>query len=138
VEALKRPIILLDLNYTLVANSTVKVQPFAKQIEQEIYRSELIDAIRDLCVILVTARPESHRSATLFSIKAKTGWQPHAAYFNTLAAPPALFKAYVLRKEILPNYPPSDLLAIESNPATRRMYDTYRVRAVKWDEYLKK
>ena len=68
VEALKRPIILLDLNYTLVANSEVKVQPIVRQIEQEIYRSELIDAVRDLAVILITARPASHRTATLDSV----------------------------------------------------------------------
>jgi hypothetical protein len=40
MESLKRPIILLDLNYTLVANSEVKLQPFTKQIEQEIYRAK--------------------------------------------------------------------------------------------------
>jgi hypothetical protein len=136
LEATKRPIILLDLNFTLVANSELRLQPFSRQIEAEIYRSELIDAVRDSAVILITARPETHRSATLWSIKSKTGWNPRAAYFNTLAAPPALFKAYILRKEILPNYAPSELLAIESNPATRRMFSTYHVRAIKWNEYL--
>src|SRR5687767_10965154 len=116
MESLNRPIILLDLNYTLVANSETKLQPFSRQIEQEIYRAELIAAIRALPVLLITARPDAHRIATLDSIKRKTGWAPQAAYFNTLRAPPALFKSYILRKEILPTHAPTELLAIESNP----------------------
>jgi hypothetical protein len=136
MDASKRPIILLDLNYTLVANSEVKLQPFARQIEQEVYRSELIDAIRDLAVILITARPEAHRTATLESIKRKTGWAPRSAYFNTLRTSPPVFKAYILRKEILPVYAPSDLLAIESNPATRRMYESQGVDPLTWDQFL--
>jgi hypothetical protein len=136
MESQRRPVILLDLNYTLVANSEVKLQPFTKQIEQEIYRGELVDAIRELCVILITARPCTHRTATLDSIRRKTGWAPRAAYFNTLRAPPAVFKQFVLRKEILPAYTPAELLAIESNSATRRMYENNRVQAVTCEQFL--
>jgi hypothetical protein len=46
------------------------------RIEQEIDRGELVNALRDLCIILLTARPAQHRAATLESIKRKTGWNP--------------------------------------------------------------
>jgi hypothetical protein len=104
---------------------------------QEIYRGELVDAVRNLAVILITARPVQHRTATLDSIKRKTGWAPRSAYFNTLKTSPPVFKGFILRKEILPVYAPSELLAIESNPATRRMYSNQGVSAVTWDEFLK-
>jgi hypothetical protein len=74
-------------------------------------------------------RPVQHHTATLDSIMRKTGWAPRSAYFNTLRASPPVFKAFILRKEILPNYAPSELLAIESNPATRRMSVPRVIRA---------
>jgi hypothetical protein len=126
-------IILLDLNYTLVANSRQKQKPFIKQIEHEQYRQWLIDLIRDQHVILVTARPEHYRQATLASIQAKTGWQPDEAYFNDLNLPPPALKQRLYLERIVPLHgdDPAAYLAIESNPRTHRIYDAVGVRWVK-------
>ena len=73
---------LLDLNWTLVENSDQRRSPFAEQIAGERYRGWLVDLVRPHPVILVTARPEAYREATLASLAAKTGWQPLEAVFN--------------------------------------------------------
>ena len=68
---------LVDLNYTLVENSpkwgAPKIYPFIRQIEQEAYRQWLVDFLRDKYAILITARPQKYREATLERIKLLTG-----------------------------------------------------------------
>ena len=50
-------ICLLDLNYTLVGNQadTRLLRPFTRRMAAEEYRADLIEAIRDDYVIIVTA-----------------------------------------------------------------------------------
>ncbi len=129
-------IVLLDLNYTLVANSQVKRHPFIRQIAGEQYRTWLADLLLELPVILVTARPEKYREATLASILAKTGWRPGAAFFNDVFLPPAAFKRLVMGRRVFPKWgeDPAGYLAIESNPNTRAMYAKLGVRAVQVGE----
>lgn len=71
-------IALVDLNYTLVENSpkwgAPKIYPFIRQIEQETYRQWLVDFLRDKYAILITARPQKYREATLERIKLLTDW----------------------------------------------------------------
>lgn len=130
-------IILLDLNYTLVSNSEQKIKPFVEQIRRETYRLDLIERIKDENVLLVTARPEIHRSNTLSSIFSKTGWQPSGSYFNHGLMPPA-FKAYAFDKFISPLYGdnPDKYLAIESNPRTRAMYSKRGIKAITYIEFM--
>lgn len=131
-------IILLDLNFTLVTNSHEKLVPFTRQIYHEQYSQELIDHIKKKTVILVTARPAMHREATLKSIKEKTGWLPHDAYFNEWNLFPPACKKRALETYIIPQYG-DDLkryLAIESNPKTRAMYIGNGIRAVTRDQAL--
>lgn len=129
-------IILLDLNYTLVKNSYQKKHPFARQIDEEQYRAELINAIRKEFVVMITARPIQHKLLTLKSIVNKTNWLPANSYFNDTLLPPPLFKERILKKYFLPNYNTNELLAIESNPKTRAMYNKYNIRAVTFQEFL--
>ncbi len=124
-------IILLDLNYTLVENSDVKLRPFAKQIEAEQYRHWLVELLRDHHVILMTARPAMHRTATLESIRAKTAWLPQEAYFNSFGLAPPLAKDRMLKEHVLPKHGAATYLAIESNPQTHAMYARHGIRSVK-------
>jgi hypothetical protein len=124
-------IILLDLNYTLVENSTEKQKPFTKQIEAERYRAWLVKLVRQHHVILMTARPVKYRAATLASIQSKTGWQPNEAYFNAYGLMPPLAKDGMLKEFVLPKHGGAEMLAIESNPATRAMYARHGIRSVK-------
>lgn len=125
-------IILLDLNYTLVENSDEKLKPFNKQIEAEQYRMWLVKLLREHHVILMTARPAQYFAATITSIEEKTGWQPDEAYFNSYGLAPPLAKERMLKEHILPKYGDVEMLAIESNPATRAMYARYGIRSVKF------
>lgn len=128
--------ILLDLNWTLVANSDVRKSPFLRQIEAETYREDLIKALAGHHVILITARPGKYREATLHSIESKTGWHPTEAHFNGDGLPPPVCKDRILRAVILDRFAPADLLAIESNPRTRSMYATHGIAAVTRDDFL--
>lgn len=86
-------ICLLDLNYTLVGNqaTTRMLRPFSRRMEAEEYRADLIEAIKDDYVIIVTARPDYQMKQTMENIKRKTGWQPQEWYFNDInGEPPGL------------------------------------------------
>jgi len=129
-------IILLDLNYTLVANSEEKQRPFTKQIAAEQYRQWLVELIKPHHVILMTARPAMHKETTLSSIEAKTGWLPQEAYFNSFGLAPPLAKERMLQAFVLPQHKKDwhggeNFLAIESNPRTHSMYAKYGIRSVK-------
>lgn len=123
-------IILLDLNYTLVSNSNVKRSPFSRQIDQETYRADLVEALKGHTVILVTARPDKYRLQTLRHIKEQLNWLPTSAYFNREKAFPPQAKEHYL-KAILRKYgKDAPYFAIESNPLTRAMYSRYGIRAM--------
>lgn len=82
---LGNPIILLDLNYTLVGNSTdIKyIRSFQKKILAEKYRDWLVELIKDYYVVLITARPDYQKMATIESIKEKLdSWMPDEMYFQ--------------------------------------------------------
>jgi hypothetical protein len=97
-------IILLDLNYTLVANSTEKKRPFAMQIQHEKYREWLVSLVAPYHTILMTARPEMHRQATLDSIYFKVGWTPQEAHFNRYHKPPHDAKRIMLEQHVFPKH----------------------------------
>lgn len=123
-------IILLDLNYTLVENSDVKASPFTKQIEKEVYRKWLIELCRPYHTIMITARPANHQAQTLQHIFKTTKWMPQECYFNIGLKPPQ-WKEQVLDSYVFPRFAAKDLLAIESNPATRAMYARRKVASIK-------
>jgi len=126
-------IILLDLNYTLVENSPergIDPPPMSARLKTEIYRPWLVKLVRSHRVILVTARPARWREATLARIRAQTGWCPQEAYFNDRNLPPPSWKELVLKAHLLTRFDPETMLALESNPKTRAMYERNGIRAV--------
>ena len=132
-------VILLDLNYTLVANSQHKVSPFKDQILSEVYRFDLLQKLMSHghTILLVTARPKAYQDITLASIREKTNWVPHSYYFNNGDAPPES-KRKALENHIFPLFGENaDFLAIESNPKTRKMYSEYHIRSMTYHEYMK-
>jgi hypothetical protein len=128
-------IYLLDLNYTLVANSpapgTPPMRPFIRQIEQEEYRQWLVDLLRPHRVILITARPNRYREATLARIAQKTGWSPMDADFAEISSRPHLIKEHLLKTRIFPKYGQGGYFGLESNPHTRAMYARHGIGAVR-------
>jgi hypothetical protein len=130
-------IVLLDLNYTLVANSDEKKSPFTRQIEGEEYRVDLIESLVGHIVCLVTARPGKYRDRTLRSIHDKTGWLPSYSYFNpsTRLTPPMAKERYL--DKILSRFGKArEYVAIESNPKTRAMYAKRGIRAITYQEFV--
>ena len=137
-------IALVDLNYTLVENSpkwgAPKIYPFIRQIEQETYRQWLVDFLRDKCAILITARPQKYREATLERIKLLTGWQPQEAYFAEISATPPEIKEDLLLRYIFPKHGRNgeDYFGIESNPKTRAMYLRYSIESLRTEDFKNK
>lgn len=120
-------IILLDLNYTLAANSDTRLagSDYGTFVDTaELYRQWLVELVRPHHVILITARPSRWRDRTLARIMAVTGWTPNEAHFNEThsAAPPKL-KREILQQQVYPRHGRDvTYLALESNTATRAMY----------------
>ena len=124
-------IILLDLNYTLIKNSKdIRLLPLDEKIKNQEYETELIELIKDNYVILITASPYKRSHKILRDIEEKTGFKPDESYWNFNRQPPVL-KRYWMVEEVIPRHgdDSSKYLAIESNPATRRMYKKLGVEA---------
>ena len=137
-----KPIILLDLMYTLIENMPDRKVWFARHgtssaayaswIPQERMRLWLVDLLKasGCRVILVTARGDQHRVATLHQIVKATGWLPDESFFNQNRLPPPVWKHIVLHKYLFPKNgesPATRYLGIESNPATRTMYANHGI-----------
>ena len=137
-------IALVDLNYTLVENSpkwgSPKIYPFIRQIEQETYRQWLVDFLRDKYAVLITARPQKYREATLERIKLLTDWQPQEAYFAEISATPPDIKEDLLLRYIFPKHGRNgeDYFGIESNPKTRAMYLCYNIESLRAEDFKTK
>ena len=131
LEIPKDKIILLDLNYTLIANSKeIKTMPLDKKIKSQKYETDLIKLIKDNYVILITASPYRRSYKILRDIKEKTGFEPDESFWNFGRQPPAL-KKYWMENEVIPQHGDDGdkYLAIESNPTTRRMYKKFGIEA---------
>lgn len=128
-----RPIILLDLQYTLVANSKEAPFPFeAWALPGERYREWLVDLMRPEYVCLITIRGEEFREGSLRSIAEKTGWQPEEAYFSPFIQRAPQHKNRILVEDIFPRHGRErDYLALESNDATQAMYQALGIRAIR-------
>ena len=131
IEISDDKIILLDLNYTLIANSKeIWNYPLEKKIKSQEYEKDLIELIKDNYVILITASPYKHSYKILRDIRDKTGFVPDESYWNFGGQPPEV-KKYWMENEIIPQHGDDTIkyLAIESNPKTRRMYQKLGIEA---------
>jgi len=133
---LKNKIILLDLNYTLVANSKQTKGPYPARIYKQTYEKELIKLIQNNTVILITARPYKYSYETLKHIKEETGFTPDDSYWNIGTwedgMQPHRLKEYWLENAIFDKYgkDPKQYVAIESNKMTRKMYNDKGIYAI--------
>ena len=133
-EKLKIPkdkIILLDLNYTLISNSwDIRYDSLPQKIYNRKYELELVDLIKDNYVILITASPYKTSFDSLRHIQENTKLQVDESYWNFGKRPPEL-KKYWMENAVIPTHGEdmSKYLAIESNPATRRMYAKLGIEA---------
>lgn len=125
-------IIMLDLNYTLVANSPkhgTTPDRMEKRLANEQYRQWLVELVRPHTVVLITARPVTWMMKTLDRIEDQTGWRPQDACFapNGWWNPPAI-KEHLLKKDVFPVHgEDARYIAIESNPRTREMYARFSI-----------
>lgn len=124
-------IILLDLNYTLIANSwQIRYDKLPQKIFNRKYEHELVELIKDNYVILITASPYYTSYDSLRHIEENTDLKIEESYWNFGKRPHDL-KRYWLEKAVLPTHgrDPSRYLAIESNPRTRKMYEEFGIEA---------
>jgi len=126
-NANEKPVILLDLNYTLVWNSQDTMS--RRRYDEEIYRPWLIDLVQTFHVCLVTVRSIAEEQSTLDRIEAQSGWRPTEAHFNDRGLHAEEWKEQVLHTRILPRFEKFRLLAFESNAKVHKVYD---VNGVPW------
>jgi hypothetical protein len=125
-------IILLDLNYTLVANNPARgttPDRMEKRLANEQYRQWLVELVRPNIVIIMTARPITWMGKTLDRIEEQTGWRPQEACFAPKGwwNPPAI-KEHLLKQHVFPFHGEhARYIAIESNPRTREMYAKFSI-----------
>lgn len=147
MNAPNTPIILLDLNYTLVANSDDPANriPYPQRIQGQNYRSWLIKMLEGYRVFIITARPFRWKTQTLEHLERLENWQPERSYWNTHELQPPDCKQKILLEHLfpefgnevldyetgLPGFPErvSPFFAIESNPRTRTMYARHKIPA---------
>ena len=125
-DSARRPLILLDLNYTLVANNPARgTTPVRmdKRLANEQYRQWLVELVRPHTVVLITARPDTWTVRTLDRIEEQTGWRPQDACF----APKGWWNPPSIKEHLLKNGDDARYLAIESNPRTREMYAKFSI-----------
>lgn len=139
---MKEKIILLDLNYTLVANQrqTRMIRPFSARLKAEEYRKDLIEVIKDNRVVIITARPSYQGSQTMENILRKTDLRPEEAYFNDLNLDPPSIKESILKRFVFQKYgnDGKQFFAVESNPRTRAMYARYGIPAEPYDRFIQR
>lgn len=139
---MKEKIILLDLNYTLVANQrqTRMIRPFSARLKAEEYRKDLIEVIKNNRVVIITARPSYQGSQTMENILRKTDLRPEEAYFNDLNLDPPSIKESILKRFVFPKYgnDGKQFFAVESNPRTRAMYARYGIPAEPYDRFIQR
>lgn len=139
---MKEKIILLDLNYTLVSNQrqTRNIRPFRERLKYENYRADLISAVDENYVIIITARPSYQGDDTLVNLAEKTGFKPNEAYFNDLDLAPPQIKESILKRFVFPKYGTdgSKYFAVESNPKTRAMYARYGIPAEPYEIFIRR
>ncbi len=131
------PIILLDLNFTFVSNSKETFDyRRGPNVDRETYRTWLLDLIRPHYVIMITARTDNFKEATMEKLQRVLNWQPQEAYFKPYSqrftkAPD--FKRRIMEQYVLPKHGklPGVYLALESNAQTRAMYAAINIHAVK-------
>ena len=127
----KDKIILLDLNYTLIANSwDIRYDRLPQKIYNRKYEHELVDRIKENYVILITASPYYTSFDSLKHIAENTDLKIDETYWNFGKRPPEL-KRYWLQKAVIPTHgdDPNKYLAIESNKDTRAMYKEFGIEA---------
>lgn len=139
---MKDRIILLDLNYTLVSNQekTRMIRPFSSRLRAEEYRKDLIEAIKENRVIIITARPSYQGRESLENIQRKTHWNPMEAYFNDLNLDPPSIKESILERFVFPKHGKEgkQYFAVESNPRTRAMYYRHGIPAEPYDKFIQR
>jgi len=133
-------IILLDLNYTLIAHQQVSryIRPIEKRVELEQYRLDLVDALVGYRVFMLTARPERQKAATLAAIGRRIPQLIlERAYFNTHDEQPPDAKLRMLTEFVIPlGVDLTTTFAVESNPLTRRMYKANGISAAPYSPRL--
>ncbi|MBC7463558.1 MAG: hypothetical protein H7227_04795 [Actinobacteria bacterium] len=126
----------MELNVALSENfSETKNHSFVNFIAlEEKFQLWLIDLLKTEYVIVITARNDRWKEATLKRIFQESGWNPQEALFNDTGIPgkaPPRIKKELMEKYVFPKHgEQANYLAIESNANTRRMYAKLGVKAI--------
>lgn len=138
--ARKAKIVLLDYQATLVTNFQESHAWRKKDYSEWIRNHERLSThLRDLLikddyyVILITARSTRYMNLTMQKIHKELNWLPNEFYFNAWELQPPQCKQKILNQSIFERFKATEMIAIESNIATREMYKKNHIFATRYD-----
>lgn len=132
-------IYLLDLNYTLAESISMSMY-FTYNVSKDVYRKDLVKALKGKRVFLITARTDNYQDETIKKIKEDTGLEIERYYFKPyservhLRAPE--FKKRIALQLIEEGFKTSDFLGIESNAETRKAYKSIGIESMRYEKFI--
>jgi hypothetical protein len=130
-------IVLLDLNKTLAEHCVWNWKTGWYDVDKDEYSLELINVLESLgyFVIIVTARPEIYKEATLTKLLSEHPDFPLMGYVCKNGKSDRFVKISVFKKayaeELLKFVEPTDLVCVESNAETRKEYKSLGIPVIK-------
>lgn len=133
-------IILLDLNYTLAAKTGMNPGNFTYDVSKDIYRKDLVDALKNKRIFLITARTSNYELETIKKIQQDTGLEIERYYFKPESdkyIKAEDFKKAVVLKLFEEGFQAKDFYGIESNIKTRKAYKSIGIESCRYEQYMK-
>ena len=134
-------IILLDLNQTLASKINMDLKDFTYDVSQDEYRQDLVAAIKNKRIFLITARTSDYEQETIEKIKNDTGLEIERFYFKPISMKykkVSQFKKEVTLALFEEGFKPEDFFGIESNSETRENYASIGVKSCPYADYMKR
>lgn len=140
MNIMENKIILLDLNCTLAEKIKMN-ENFEYDVSGDVYRKDLVSAIKDNRIFLITARTDNYADATLKKIAEDTGLKIERSFFKPYPMRYMKvhdFKKMVVQRLFREGFKADDFYGIESNKNTRDAYKSIGVDSCKYEEFMQR
>lgn len=138
MNIIENKIILLDLNCTLAAKIKMN-ENFEYDVNEDVYRMDLVQAIKNNRIFIITARTDNYKEQTLLKIKNDTGLEIERSYFKPLSMKYVKvqdFKKMIAENLFQEGFKADDFFGIESNIKTREAYKSIGIQSCRYEDFM--